>query len=98
MLTLITPDATVRWHSDHLAAEIDGKVVLMSVAEGKYVGLDDIASVVWRRLERPVRVADLCGRLACDYQGDPAEIARDVAEFLKQLDELGLIAVEQAAA
>lgn len=94
----IAPDAAVCWGSDHMAAEIDGQIVLMSVAEGKYIGLDDIASVVWRRIEQPVQVAALCEGMARDYSGDPAEIARDVSGFLEKLDGFGLIVVERAAA
>lgn len=90
-------DAIVRWHPDQVAAEIDGEVVVMSIAQGKYVGLDDMASGIWRRLETPQRVADLCDALIRDYAGDPAAIRADVVAFLASLEEHGLIVVDGGA-
>lgn len=89
----LTPDLVVTWHPEQVAAEIDGEVVVMGLAQGKYVGLDDIGSVLWRLLEQPLPVRDLCDRLAQRYQGDPAEITADVLAFLGDLHGLGLIQI-----
>ncbi len=86
-------DTIVRWHPDQVAAEIDGEVVVMSIAQGKYVGLDDMASGIWRRLEAPQRVDALCEGLIRDYEGDPDAIRADVLAFLARLEEHGLILV-----
>lgn len=87
-------DTIVRWHPDQVAAEIDGEVVVMSIAQGKYVGLDDMASGIWRRLETPQRVADLCDGLIRDFDGAPEAIRADVVAFLASLEEHGLIVVD----
>lgn len=76
-----------------LEAEVDGEIVLMSVADGLYFGLNDIASDIWRRLARPIRVDALCAALAADYEGDPAAIERDVLILANRLAERGLINV-----
>ncbi len=91
----IDQDTIVSSQPEHLSAEIDGELVIMSVSEGKYVGLNGIATAVWRRLGRPVRVAELCAVLARDYEGDAAVIARDVQEMLTRLRDLGLITIHQ---
>lgn len=78
----------------HLSAEIDGELVLMSVAGGIYAGLDEIGGDIWRRLETPRTVADLCGALARDYDADPATIERDVLTLLDQLRAHSLIRVK----
>jgi hypothetical protein len=94
-----TPHTIVSWHPAQSAAEIDGEVVVMGFSQGKYVGLNDIASAIWRRLERPQPVADLCDALVRDFEGAPAAIRRDVVELLGRLDELGLLTIaDQASA
>lgn len=97
MSTPISQDTIVSCHPDHLSAELDGELVIMSVTEGKYVGLNSIATVVWRRLGQPVRVAELCAELVRDYQGDEAVITQDVHDLLVRLQELGLLAIAQAS-
>ncbi len=74
-----------------LAAEVDGEVVLMSLERGNYYGLDEIGSDIWRRLEQPIRVADLVTALTADYDGDPAMIERDVLDLLTRLLDNGLV-------
>lgn len=87
------PNVPVRWHPEQVTAEIDGEVVVMALAQGKYVGFNDIASAVWRRLGAPVTVAALCDGLAGDFDGDPEAIRQDVVALLARLDELGLVEV-----
>jgi len=65
-----------------VTAEIGGEVVMMSIAQGQYFGLDDIGSDIWRRLDPPCAFADLIERLAADYDADRASIAADVRALL----------------
>lgn len=88
----LSAQSVVEWQPGPLAADIGGEVVLMSVERGNYFGLDDIGSEIWRRLERPVRVADLVAGLATDYDADLATIERDVLALLQDLARHGLIA------
>jgi len=89
----IGSDDLVRWSRDPLAAEVSGQVVLMSVARGAYYGLDDTGSDIWRRLEQPVRVSDLCAALCHAYDGDPEKVEADVLAFLRRLVGEGLVEV-----
>ncbi|HXP97178.1 MAG TPA: PqqD family protein [Telmatospirillum sp.] len=88
-------DTIIRRHSEQVTAEIDGQVVVMGLAQGKYAGFDDIASIIWRRLESPQTVSALCDGLARDFAGDPAVIRQDVCDLLDRLDALGLLVVGQ---
>lgn len=86
----LTKDSILCRSTGPLSAEVDGEVVLMSIDQGNYYGLNDIGSDIWRRLEQPVRVADLVAGLAADYAGDPAVIEHDVVELLAKLLDNGL--------
>ena len=85
------PDTRIGHHPKQLAAEIDGQVVVMALAQGKYIGFDDIATNIWHRLERTPSVAELCEGLAQDFDGDPVLIQKDVADLLECLREFGLV-------
>jgi hypothetical protein len=68
-----------------LTAEVDGEVVMMSIEQGRYFGLDDIGSDIWRRLDPPCTFADLIDRLAADYDAARASIAADVRALLERM-------------
>ncbi len=88
---MMTRDSLVCRKSDILAAEVGGEVVLMSVSQWHYFGLNAIATDIWKRLEQRQTVAALCAGLAADYQGDAAQIERDVIELLDRLAERNLL-------
>ena len=79
-------DATVISRSPSvLTAEVDGEIVMMSIEQGRYFGLDDIGSDIWKRIESPCSFAALIDRLIADYDADRATIAADVQALLGRM-------------
>jgi hypothetical protein len=74
-----------------LTAEVDGEVVMMSIEQGQYFGLDDIGSDIWKRLDSPCAFGDLINRLAADYDADRASIAADVRALLESMAERDVV-------
>ena len=68
-----------------LTAEVDGEIVMMSIEQGRYFGLDDIGSDIWKRIEQPCSFASLIDRLAADYDADRATIAADIHALLGRM-------------
>lgn len=90
----ITGEATVIRNASVLAAEIGGELVLMSVSQWHYFGLNSVASDIWERLASPVRVETLCETLSAEYDGDIKVIRQDVIELLSKLASRELIEVQ----
>ncbi|MDQ0346149.1 PqqD family protein [Ancylobacter vacuolatus] len=89
-MPLSTSSEVVRRHHP-LEAAIGDTQVLLDVEQGLYFGLNAVASSIWQRLERPIRVDDLCRSLKADYAGDEARIQAEVLAFLAQLETQNLI-------
>jgi Coenzyme PQQ synthesis protein D (PqqD) len=85
-------DATVISRSPSvLTAEVDSEVVMMSIEQGRYYGLDDIGSDIWRRIEPPCSFAALIDGLVADYDADRATIAADVQIMLGRMVEQDVV-------
>ncbi|MBF0371821.1 MAG: PqqD family protein [Alphaproteobacteria bacterium] len=87
----MTNHTSVCRRGDVLSAEVNGEIVLMSVDQGEYVGLDEIASDLWMRIERPLTIEALVAQLADAYDGDRAVIERDVGALLSEMAANGLV-------
>jgi hypothetical protein len=74
-----------------LTAEVDGEIVMMSIEQGRYFGLDDIGSDIWKRIEPPCSFAALIDGLAADYEADRATIAADVQALLDRMAEQDVV-------
>lgn len=76
-----------------LSAEVDGEAVIMSLSEGCYFGLDDIASDIWGRLEHGCAFSRLVDSLADDYDAARDVIEKDVLDLLRRMAERDLIVI-----
>jgi hypothetical protein len=74
-----------------LTGEVDGEIVMMSIEQGHYFGLDHIASDIWRRIEPPCTFAALIDGLAADYEADRATITTDVKTLLDHMVERNIV-------
>jgi hypothetical protein len=68
-----------------LSAEVEGEIVMMSIEQGSYFGLDNIGSYIWKRIERPCTFAALIEGLVADYDADRATIMVDVRVLLDHM-------------
>jgi hypothetical protein len=74
-----------------LTAEVDGEIVMMSIEQGRYFGLDDIGSDIWKRIESPCSFGTLIDGLAADYEADRATIVADVQSLLGLMAEQDVV-------
>ena len=70
---------------DVLASEVDGEIVMMSIENNTYSGLDAIGSEIWGLLEKPISVAEICDFLVSHYDVERRVCENDVLAFLEDL-------------
>ena len=86
------PEARYRRDGELPFQEIQGQAVVVSPARQELHQLDEVATFLWNRLERPCSVADLAGALCAEFEVDPERAERDVRAFLADLEKKGLAA------
>ena len=85
------PSALLVRSPDIIASEVDGELVLISIQDGKYFGLDAVGSEIWRQLETPRSVATLVEALQAHFEGDAETVKRDTIEFIEVLAAQALV-------
>lgn len=84
--------ATVlRRSDDPVTADVDGEVVMMSLSQGSYYGLDAVGSRIWDLLTTPQPVVELLSQLQAEYEVDANTCQRDTLLFLAELEQQGLV-------
>ena len=76
-----------------LAAEADKDLVMVSITNGFYYAVSDVAREIWEAIERPRKVSDLIDDLAKSYNIDPATCQAETLSFLEDLRSEGLLKV-----
>ena len=95
----MTRNATVNLNShvarseEVLASEVDGEVVMININQGAYSGLNNVGSEIWRLLESPMKVSDICDKMEGRYNVDRQACEKDVLTFLNDLASDNIIRV-----
>lgn len=87
----IGPDTMVTRNEEPVAVEADRAVVMMSVDQGMYFGLEGTGPRIWALLEKPRSVRQLCEELMREFDVDPAVCRHEVDTFLQQLRRAQLV-------
>ncbi|MCE7992571.1 MAG: lasso peptide biosynthesis PqqD family chaperone [Roseivirga sp.] len=68
-----------------LDSEIDGETVMMSVEQGNYYGLNQVGTEIWKLIESPIKVEDICKALVKEYKVEQDTCEKEVLSFLNDL-------------
>jgi hypothetical protein len=90
---VLTDRTIVRQSREPVAVEVDRSVVMMSIAREKYYSLDGVGGRIWELVAEPRSIGELCRQLLSEFDVDPAVCRADVAEFLTELLDEGLVEV-----
>jgi len=93
-MTDISMDTTICQTKDIVASDIDGEVVMMSIENGAYYGIDSIGSRIWELIETPCKVSDLIKLLLEEFDVDRPTCERDVLKFLAELQKNNTILIQ----
>jgi len=81
------------------AAEIDGRVVVLSLQAASYFDFNKVATEIWVMLSSPHRVEDILQKLSQHHDVGIEIMTRDVMSFLQSLVTqrlVRIVAVEDA--
>jgi len=82
---MLNLDCTVQRDPDVIAAEADQDLVMVSIANGFYYGVSDVAREIWEAIERPKKISDLIDDLAATYNIDRSTCEEETLSFLEHL-------------
>jgi hypothetical protein len=83
--TAIDINARIARNEEIVSGKMDDEIVMMSIEQGEYYGINPVGSRIWELLEQPRTAAGLCDILLEEYDVPAEECRRDVLEFLRQL-------------
>ena len=78
-------DWIVQRDPDVIAAEADQDLVMVSIANGAYYGVSDVAREIWEAIEHPKKISDLIDDLTASYNVDRSSCEEQTLAFLESL-------------
>jgi Coenzyme PQQ synthesis protein D (PqqD) len=82
---VVTLDTLLSRNSDIFYASVNAdQAVMLSVAAGKYFGLNAVATRIWELLERPTTVAGLCTQICQEFDVDMQTCEAELLKFAQE--------------
>lgn len=73
-------------------SKIDEEIVIMSLEQNHYYGLEEVGSRIWEILqESPSTIEKLCEKLSVEFDVEKEVCEQDTLQFLNQLIEEKLV-------
>ena len=95
---MLNLNCVVHRDPDVIAAEADRDLVMVSIANGLYYGVSDVAREIWEAIERPKKISDLVDDLAETFNIDRTTCEQETLSFLEDLRSEGLLKVNDGPA
>jgi hypothetical protein len=87
-------DTVLQRKHDMLFNEIDGEVVMLSVENSEYYGMDKVGSRIWELIEQPLTLKSIVTKLMEEYNVTEQQCHKDTLSFLNKLLEKRLIIIK----
>ena len=78
-----------------LASDVGDEVMMMHIDRGVYVGLNAMGAEIWRRIETPHAIGDLCAALVTAFEVDAETCRIEVEAFIDKMSARGLVRVAE---
>ena len=88
-------DAVVVASPQQVSCDIADEAVLLSMSDGEYYGLNEVAASIWKLVQHPRTVAEVRDALLAEYyEIDSAQCEEAVVTFLNEMIALNLVTVD----
>jgi len=92
-----TLESVVLATPEQVSCDIAGEAVLLSMRDGEYYGLNEVAASIWRLIQQPQKVGHVRDALLEEFEDiDAVECERAVLGFLNEMISLRLVDVVAA--
>lgn len=89
--TPLTIESIVVRSEGAISCDLSQESVILHVDSGVYFGVDPVGSSIWKMLDKPRPVTEICEGLIADYDIDVAACQLSVLGFLNQLVSKDLV-------
>jgi hypothetical protein len=90
-VTPLTLESRVVVSPDQVSTGVEDDVVVLSLADSTYYGLNPVGARIWELLAEPTTVGAIVERLMAEYEVERQECETDVIEVVGELVSRGLV-------
>ena len=89
----LTPHTMIKAASGQVASELDNETIIMNAESGQYFGLDGVGQDIWKLIQNPISLNQICNEILSIYEVTKDECEQDVMSLVNELlvEEIAVI-------
>jgi Coenzyme PQQ synthesis protein D (PqqD) len=89
----LTPSSIVVANPEQVSSALAGESVILSLRSGTYYGLNEVGSCIWKWVQHPITIINLCNAIMAEFDVDPQTCETEVIRLISELIEVSLVEV-----
>lgn len=91
---MISPDTVIKKNTQLLESDMQDEMVMMSMENNAYFGLNKVGKEIWLMLEEPTTISNIIDRLTQRYNVSREQCLNDITPFIENLLSESIVSVE----
>jgi hypothetical protein len=92
-LTAIELQTTVQRNPDMIFTDFGNEMVMLSMEDSRYYGINEVGVRVWALMEAPMSIAGIVDAICDEFDVSTEQCAQDVLAFVAQLQQKNMAIV-----
>lgn len=77
-----------------LSTTINGETVILHTDVGKYYGLNDVGTFIWKLISEPRTVEELCEEVVNEYDVGYQRCNTDIKKMVSEMNKKGIVELD----
>ncbi|MFZ0639065.1 MAG: PqqD family protein [Candidatus Acidiferrales bacterium] len=82
---------------DQISCDLGGEAAILGMKNSVYYGLNPVGARIWRLLQRPRSVGEICEAIVSEYDVTAERFESDLIGLLQQMLQEGLVELSRSA-
>jgi hypothetical protein len=91
MSGVLTPDAVIVATKEQVSCDLGDEAAILGMKNSVYYGLNPVGATIWRLLQQPRSVSELCDAVTSEYDVSTEQAEDDILNLARQLMGEGLV-------
>lgn len=76
-----------------VSCDLGGETAMLDMKEGIYYGLNEIGTIIWELIQKPITLQEIIDKILEEYEVDDETCYADVVELIDQMVENKLVEI-----
>lgn len=78
---------------DVVSCDLGGETAMLDMKEGVYYGLNEMGTIIWEYIQKPITLQEIVDRILDEYEVDEETCYGDLVELVEQMMKNGLVEI-----